>query len=213
MKKIAAKVFLISAGFLFLGSCGNTKKSAESTVQEVQDTLPVVVQQLNDIQALENSLQSDWEADIHDDYTMATYAKKTGKVFTNIQERQQLLKSMQKSLKVLSDDATRLSNLKDKNLPSAEIQIVVSNLQSIVTHLKNYSEMSQKQLEKEAEFFVNISGGKQTSDELKALIIEVNNSANERQQIIEEINYPISELDRPIRILKARLGDNGKGEW
>ena len=67
--------------------------------QEVQDTLPVVVQQLNDIQALENSLQSDWEADIHDDYTMATYAKKT-KVFTNIQERQQLLKSMQKSLKV-----------------------------------------------------------------------------------------------------------------
>ena len=198
--------------FLFLGACGNTKKSAESTVQEVQDTLPVVVQQLNDIQALENSLQSDWEADIHDDYTMATYAKKTGKVFTNIQERQQLLKSMQKSLKVLSDDATRLSNLKDKNLPSAEIQIVVSNLQSIVTHLKNYSEMSQKQLEKEAEFFVSISGGKQTSDELKALIIEVNNSANERQQIIEEINSPISELDRPIRILKARLVNNGKGE-
>lgn len=212
MKKIAAKVFLISAGFLFLGACGNTKKSAESTVQEVQDTLPVVVQQLNDIQALENSLQSDWESDIHEDYTMANYAKKTGKVFTNIQERQQLLKSMQKSLKVLSDDATRLSNLKDKNLPSAEIQIVVSNLQSIVTHLKNYSEMSQKQLEKEAEFFVNISGGKQTSDELKALIIEVNNSANERQQIIEEINSPISELDRPIRILKARLVNNGKGE-
>lgn len=209
MKKIAAKVFLISAGFLFLGACGNTKKSAESTVQEVQDTLPVVVQQLNDIQALENSLQSDWEADIHE---MTSYAKKTGKVFTNIQERQQLLKSMQKSLKVLSDDATRLSNLKDKNLPSAEIQIVVSNLQSIVSQLKNYSEMSQKQLEKEAEFFVSISGGKQTSDELKALIIEVNNSANERQQIIEAINSPISELDRPIRILKARLANSGKGE-
>jgi len=202
MKKIAAKVFLISAGFLFLGACGNTKKSAESTV----------VQQLNDIQALENSLQSDWEADIQEDYTMTTYAKKTGKVFTNIQERQQLLKSMQKSLKVLSDDATRLSNLKDKNLPSAEIQIVVSNLQSIVNHLKNYSEMSRKQLEKEAEFFVSISGGKQTNDELRSLIIEVNNSANERQQIIEEINSPISELDRPIRILKARLANNGKGE-
>ena len=143
---------------------------------------------------------------------MTSYAKKTGKVFTNIQERQQLLKSMQKSLKVLSDDATRLSNLKDKNLPSAEIQIVVSNLQSIVSQLKNYSEMSQKQLEKEAEFFVSISGGKQTSDELKALIIEVNNSANERQQIIEAINSPISELDRPIRILKARLANSGKGE-
>ena len=119
---------------------------------------------------------------------------------------------MQKSLKVLSDDATRLSNLKDKNLPSAEIQLVVSNLQSIVNHLKNYSEMSRKQLEKEAEFFVSISGGKQTNDELRSLIIEVNNSANERQQIIEEINSPISELDRPIRILKARLANNGKGE-
>ena len=191
MKKIAAKVFLISASFLFLGACGNTKKSAESTVQEVQDTLPVVVQQINDIQALESSLQSDWEADI--------------------QERQQLLKSMQKSLKVLADDASRLSNLKDKNLPSAEIQIVVSNVQSIVNQLKNYYEMSQKQLEKEAEFFVSISGGKQTNDELRNLIIEVNNSANERQQIIESINSPISELDRPVRILKARLS-NGKGE-
>ena len=43
------------------------------------------------------------------------------------------------------------------------------------------------------------------------MIITVNNSANQRQQIIESINSPISELDRPIRILKARLS-NGKGE-
>ncbi len=211
MNKIAAKVFLISAGFLFLGACGNTKKSAESTVQEVQDTLPVVVQQLNDIQSLEISLQSDWEADIQEDYMMKNYSKKTGKVFTNIKERQQLLKSMQKSLKVLSDDVAKLSNLKDKNLPSAETQIVVSNLQSIVSQLKNYYELSQKQLEKEAEFFVSIAGLKQTNDELKSMIITVNNSANQRQQIIESINSPISELDRPIRILKARLS-NGKGE-
>ena len=211
MNKIAAKVFLISAGFLFLGACGNTKKSAESTVQEVQDTLPVVVQQLNDIQSLEISLQSDWEADIQEDYTMKNYSKKTGKVFTNIKERQQLLKSMQKSLKVLSDDVAKLSNLKDKNLPSAETQIVVSNLQSIISQLKNYYELSQKQLEKEAEFFVSIVGLKQTNDELKSMIITVNNSANQRQQIIESINSPISELDRPIRILKARLS-NGKGE-
>lgn len=211
MKKIAAKVFLISAGFLFLGACANTKKSAESTVQEVQDTLPVVVQQLNDIQSLEISLQSDWEADIQEDYTMKNYSKKTGKVFTNIKERQQLLKSMQKSLKVLSDDVSKLSNLKDKNLPSAETQIVISNLQSIVSQLKNYYELSQKQLEKEAEFFVSIAGLKQTNDELKSMIITVNNSANQRQQIIESINSPISELDRPIRILKARLS-NGKGE-
>ena len=72
MKKIAAKVFLISAGFLFLGACGNTKKSAESTVQEVQDTLPVVVQQLNDIQALEKfvtiRLGSGYPRRLHDDY-------------------------------------------------------------------------------------------------------------------------------------------------
>lgn len=211
MKKIATKVFLISAGFLFLGACANTKKSAESTVQEVQDTLPVVVQQLNDIQSLEISLQSDWEADIQEDYTMKNYSKKTGKVFTNIKERQQLLTSMQKSLKVLSDDVSKLSNLKDKNLPSAETQIVISNLQSIVSQLKNYYELSQKQLEKEAEFFVSIAGLKQTNDELKSMIITVNNSADQRQQIIESINSPISELDRPIRILKARLS-NGKGE-
>ena len=142
---------------------------------------------------------------------MKNYSKKTGKVFTNIKERQQLLKSMQKSLKVLSDDVAKLSNLKDKNLPSAETQIVVSNLQSIVSQLKNYYELSQKQLEKEAEFFVSIAGLKQTNDELKSMIITVNNSANQRQQIIESINSPISELDRPIRILKARLS-NGKGE-
>ena len=142
---------------------------------------------------------------------MKNYSKKTGKVFTNIKERQQLLKSMQKSLKVLSDDVSKLSNLKDKNLPSAETQIVISNLQSIVSQLKNYYELSQKQLEKEAEFFVSIAGLKQTNDELKSMIITVNNSANQRQQIIESINSPISELDRPIRILKARLS-NGKGE-
>ncbi len=31
---------ILITNLLFLGACSNTKKSAESTVQEVQDTLP-----------------------------------------------------------------------------------------------------------------------------------------------------------------------------
>ena len=205
MKKIATKVFLISASLLVFAACSNTKKSAEKTVQEVQDTLPVVVDHLNNIQTFEANLQSDWEDDIADDSTLANYAKKKGKVFDNLQQRKDIQKQITKTLKVIRDDASHLSNLQDKDLPSVEIKIVSSNLQKIVDSITDYIKKSEEQLNNEQKFFVEISGNKLSKDDLKDKIKELNEAALERQKILEEINDPFSAIDKPIRILKARL--------
>ena len=205
MKKIATKVFLISASLLVFAACSNTKKSAEKTVQEVQDTLPVVVDHLNNIQTFEANLQSDWEDDIADDSTLANYAKKKGKVFDNLQQRKDIQKQITKTLKVIRDDASHLSNLQDKDLPSVEIKIVSSNLQKIVDSITDYIKKSEEQLNNEQKFFVEISGNKLSKDDLKDKIKELNEAALERQNILEEINDPLSVIDKPIRILKARL--------
>ena len=115
---------MISVSLLVFAACSNTKKSAEKTVQEVQDTLPVVVDHLNNIQTFEANLQSDWEDDIADDSTLANYAKKKGKVFDNLQQRKRYSKNkITKTLKVIRDDASHLSNLQDKDLPSVEIKL------------------------------------------------------------------------------------------
>ena len=205
MKKIATKVFLISASLLVFAACSNTKKSAEKTVQEVQDTLPVVVDHLNNIQTFEANLQNDWEDDIADDSTLANYAKKKGKVFDNLQQRKDIQKQITKTLKVIRDDASHLSNLQDKDLPSVEIKIVSSNLQKIVDSITDYIKKSEEQLNNEQKFFVEISGNKLSKDDLKDKIKELNEAALERQKILEEINDPFSAIDKPIRILKARL--------
>ena len=42
-------------------------------------------------------------------------------------------------------------------------------------------------------------------DDKKDKIKELNEAALERQKILEEINEPLSAIDKPIRILKARL--------
>ncbi len=165
MKKIATKVFLISASLLVFAACSNTKKSAEKTVQEVQDTLPVVVDHLNNIQTFEANLQNDWEDDISDDSTLANYAKKKGKVFDNLQQRRDIQKQITKTLKVIRDDASHLSNLQDKNLPSVEIKIVSSNLQKIVDSITDYIKKSEEQLNNEQQFFVEISGNKLSNDD------------------------------------------------
>ena len=205
MKKIATKVFLISASLLVFAACSNTKKSAEKTVQEVQDTLPVVVDHLNNIQTFEANLQSDWEDDIADDSTLANYAKKKGKVFDNLQQRKDIQKQITKTLKVIRDDASHLSNLQDKDLPSVEIKIVSSNLQKIVDSITDYIKKSEEQLNNEQKFFIEISGNKLSKDDLKDKIKELNEAALERQKVLEEINDPLSAIDRTIRILKARL--------
>ena len=205
MKKIATKVFLISASLLVFAGCSNTKKSAEKTVQEVQDTLPVVVDHLNNIQTFEANLQNDWEDDISDDSTLANYAKKKGKVFDNLQQRRDIQKQITKTLKVIRDDASHLSNLQDKNLPSVEIKIVSSNLQKIVDSITDYIKKSEEQLNNEQQFFVEISGNKLTNDDLRKKIIVLNQAAIDRQKILEEINEPLTAIDKPIRILKARL--------
>ena len=205
MKKIATKVFLISVGLLVFAACSNTKKSAEKTVQEVQDTLPVVVDHLNNIQTFEANLQNDWEDDISDDLTLANYAKKKGKVFDNLQQRRDIQKQITKTLKVIRDDASHLSNLQDKNLPSVEIKIVSSNLQKIVNSITDYIKKSEEQLNNEQQFFVEISGNKLSNDDLRKKIIVLNQAAIDRQKILEEINEPLTAIDKPIRILKARL--------
>lgn len=205
MKKIGTKVFLISASLLVFAACSNTKKSAEKTVQEVQDTLPVVVDHLNNIQTFEANLQNDWEDDITDDSTLANYAKKKGKVFDNLQQRRDIQKQITKTLKVIRDDASHLSNLQDKNLPSVEIKIVSSNLQKIVDSITDYIKKSEEQLNNEQQFFVEISGNKLTNDDLRKKIIVLNQAAIDRQKILEEINEPLTAIDKPIRILKARL--------
>ena len=205
MKKIATKVFLISASLLVFAACSNTKKSAEKTVQEVQDTLPVVVDHLNNIQTFEANLQNDWEDDIADDSTLANYAKKKGKVFDNLQQRRESQKQITKTLKVLRDDAIHLSNLQDKDLPSVEITIVSSNLQKIVESLTEYIKKSEEQLNNEQKFFIEISGNKLSNDDLREKIKILNQAAIDRQKILEEINEPLTAIDKPIRILKARL--------
>ena len=205
MKKIATKVFLISASLLVFAACSNTKKSAEKTVQEVQDTLSVVVDHLNNIQTFEANLQNDWEDDIADDSTLANYAKKKGNVFENLQQRRDIQKQITKTLKVIRDDASHLSNLQDKNLPSVEIKIVSSNLQKIVNSITDYIKKSEEQLNNEQQFFVEISGNKLTNDDLRKKIIVLYQAAIDRQKILEEINEPLTAIDKPIRILKARL--------
>ena len=205
MKKIATKVFLISASLLVFAACSNTKKSAEKTVQEVQDTLPVVVDHLNNIQTFEANLQNDWEDDIADDSTLANYAKKKGKVFENLQQRRDIQKQITKTLKVIRDDASHLSNLQDKNLPSIEIKIVSSNLQKIVDSITDYIKKSEEQLNNEQQFFVEISGNKLSNDDLREKIKVLNQAAIDRQKILEEINEPLTAIDKPIRILKARM--------
>ena len=205
MKKIATKVFLISASLLVFAACSNTKKSAEKTVQEVQDTLPVVVDHLNNIQTFEANLQNDWEDDIADDSTLANYAKKKGKVFDNLQQRRESQKQITKTLKVIRDDAIHLSNLQDKDLPSVEITIVSSNLQKIVESLTEYIKKSEEQLNNEQKFFIEISGNKLSNDDLREKIKILNQAAIDRQKILEEINEPLTAIYKPIRILKARL--------
>ena len=205
MKKIATKVFLISASLLVFAACSNTKKSAEKTVQEVQDTLPMVVDHLNNIQTLEANLQNDWEDDIADDSTLTNYAKKKGKVFDNLQQRRESQKQITKTLKVIRDDAIHLSNLQDKDLPSVEITIVSSNLQKIVESLTEYIKKSEEQLNNEQKFFIEISGNKLSNDDLREKIKILNQAAIDRQKILEEINEPLTAIDKPIRILKARL--------
>lgn len=205
MKKITIKVLLIGAILLFVATCSNTTNNATKTVQEVQDTLPVVVEHLNNIQTIEAELQTDWESDINDDATLASYTKKQGKVFDNIQKRNKLLQEINKLTKIIRDDAKHLENLNRKDLPAVELQVVFSNLGTIVGHLEAYQKLCEQQLAKEEAFFAAISKNSWNTDELKEQIKTLNQAAIERQQLLEEMNTPLAAIDKPIRILKARL--------
>lgn len=205
MKKPTIKVLLIGAALLFVAACSNTTNNASKTVQEVQDTLPLVVNQLNNIQTIEAELQTDWESDINDDANLASYIKKQGRVFDNIQKRKKILQEINKLTKIIRDDAKHLENLNRKDLPAVEVQVVFSNLGTIVEHLVSYQKLCEEQLTKEENFFVAVPQNSWTPDELKEQIKVLNQAAIERQKLLEEMNTPLAAIDKPIRILKARL--------
>ena len=78
-------------------------------------------------------------------------------------------------------------------------------MQKIVDSITDYIKKSEEQLKNEQQFFVEISGNKLSNHDLREKIKVLNQAAIDRQTILEEINEPLTAIDKPIRILKARL--------
>lgn len=206
MTKTIGKTFLVGIVFLCLTACTTVTRNAGQSAQEIQDILPTLVDHLNTLQTLESDLQTNWEDDIQADNTLASYAKKEGRVFDNLKQRRELLQQMTRELKTLNDDSKHLANLRGDNLPSAEIQIVVSNSQTIYDRLTEYHRLCSDDITKEEQFFTSLASNQEMDrDTLTTQIQSLNEAAVARQAILQDLNTPLSDIDKPIRILKARL--------
>lgn len=204
MKNLKSKVVLLGASLLLWG-CGNATSQVNTTLQDVQDTLPTVIQHLNDIQSVEGQLQSDWEAEISQDLEMETFQTGKGAVFENIAKRKESFKQLKEQTNKLATYSESLAKVKEESLPLTELQIITGSLNQIVTALNDYLTLAEPQLENELVFFKSLSGQTITYDSLNAEIVNINNQAMERQAILAILNDPLKNIDKPIRIAKARL--------
>lgn len=204
MKKLGVLMLFVSSLFFFVG-CQKSQQNTIDTIQQIQDTLPTLVQQLNDIQKLEAKLQDDWEAEIAVNASMEHFSSEKGLVFENIQTRKQLVKQAKEAITRLSLFNQQLIKVSNQKNMVSEVRIVTNTLTQIVTDAQKYLELYSPQIEKEFFFFKELAKHPQDFEFLNQHIVEINQSAIERQHIVESLNEPLKNIDKPIRIAKVRL--------
>ena len=203
MKRLKVSSFVLCLSFFCLTACGNRQKIAEET----QTTIATITQQLNDIQSLESDLQTAWENDIDTDSKLTSYAHEKGEVFDNIKKRQELFATLKQSMNTLKSQTSALEQIKDNKFPLSEIKIVTNYLKEITTNIDNYQKIAVPELEQERSFFKTLNTTELKYEYLSDKLSELNTLAMARQEALTPVIDPLVNVDKPLRIVKARVSN------
>ncbi|MRI80565.1 hypothetical protein GIY11_00775 [Aerococcaceae bacterium DSM 109653] len=207
MKK-TFQLFLLTFSVILLVACDNSLKRADRAIGLIQENVTQIVNELNEVQVLENSLQSEFESMLQSSEDLTIFHPNDSLVQVNIDNRKEHLESMLESIKQLDELISELENLKSSDtIPTTQIDQVITYLNDLSTDLNTYIIDYQENLVEEEITFKSIANPETDYRSFFGVFDNINTLATENNINLDKILVHFEPLTSLLINLKVFLVD------
>ena len=207
MKK-TFQLFLLTFSVILLVACDNSLKRADRAIGLIQENVTQIVNELNEVQVLENNLQSEFETMLQSSEDLTIFHANDSLVQVNIDNRKEHLESILESIKQLDELSSELENLKSSDtIPTTQIDQVITYLNDLSTDLNTYIIDYQENLVEEEITFKSIANPETDYRSFFGVIDNINTLATENNINLDKILVHFEPLTSLLINLKVFLVD------
>lgn len=176
-------LLLIGVSTLFLGACDSVKSG------DMRSDIDTIAQQINYIQANEQTLQKDFEADIASNPELETMGKENARVSKNLNERLDAADKISENLDALKEDTEQVESQNSMFKSTSR-----DTIRAIETYLKSYREL----MNEENKYYQSLAGDKATAATFEDTIDDLNFKHKETQEQLNKLQKKIDHLREAI---------------
>lgn len=207
MKK-TFQLFLLTFSVILLVACDNSLKRADRAIGLIQENVTQIVNELNEVQVLENNLQSEFETMLQSSEDLTIFHANDSLVQVNIDNRKEHLESILESIKQLDELISELENLKSSDtIPTTQINQVITYLNDLSTDLNTYIIDYQENLVEEEITFKSIANPETDYRSFFGVFDNINTLATENNINLDKILVHFEPLTSLLINLKVFLVD------
>ncbi|MRI84799.1 YkyA family protein [Fundicoccus ignavus] len=207
MKK-TFQLFLLTFSVILLVACDNSLKRADRAIGLIQENVTQIVNELNEVQVLENNLQSEFETMLQSSEDLTIFHANDSLVQVNIDNRKEHLESILESIKQLDELISELENLKSSDtIPTTQIDQVITYLNDLSTDLNTYIIDYQENLVEEEITFKSIANPETDYRSFFGVFDNINTLATENNINLDKILVHFEPLTSLLINLKVFLVD------
>lgn len=207
MKK-TFQLFLLTFSVILLVACDNSLKRADRAIGLIQENVTQIVNELNEVQVLENNLQSEFETMLQSSEDLTIFHANDSLVQVNIDNRKEHLESILESIKQLDELSSELENLKSSDtIPTTQIDQVITYLNDLSTDLNTYIIDYQENLVEEEITFKSIANPETDYRSFFGVFDNINTLATENNINLDKILVHFEPLTSLLINLKVFLVD------
>ncbi|MGO4927565.1 YkyA family protein [Fundicoccus sp. Sow4_D5] len=207
MKK-TFQLFLLTFSVILLAACDNSLQRADRAIGLIQENVTQIVNELNEVQVLENNLQSDFETMLQSSEDLGIFNASDSLVQINIQNRKDHLTSITESISKLNELIAELENVKKSDaIPTAQIDQVITHLKDLSTDLNVYITDYHDNLTEESITFKSIANPETDYNTFFGVFDNVNTLSTENHINLDKILVHFEPLTSLLINLKVFLVD------
>lgn len=144
---------------LALVACSQSVERGLRTTELVQDNINSITNNLNEIQRLENAIQTDFETTLRQgDQDLSVFNKSDNPIMTNVANRNKLLDQLQKASDTIEElNEEMVSQLEKSDIPKDQTKEIVELVAAMKQDLNVYTSDYKKNLELEKQTYQSIA--------------------------------------------------------
>lgn len=207
MKK-TFQLFLLTFSIIFLAACDNSLQRADRAIGLIQENVTQIVNELNEVQVLENNLQSDFETMLQSSEDLGIFNANDSLIQVNIQNRKDHLTSITERISKLNELVAELENVKKSDtIPTAQIDQVITHLSNLSADLSVYIADYQDNLTEESITFKSIANPETDYNTFFGVFDNINTLSTENHINLDKILVHFEPLTSLLINLKVFLVD------